>query len=1557
MLATLKICSGVFVVFLLLMSGSHISLSQTPVFDRVWQIGSTGNDQVVEMEVDAAGNIYATGRFSGTVDFDPTAGEYNLTAAGTADLFVLKTDAEGNLLWAVRAGSASGGAPGSTIAVDASGNVYIAGTFNSTVDFDPGPDVFSLSTTVVDDIYVLKLDASGNFGWAVRMGGNDSDLGSSLALDNAGNVYVTGGFRATADFDPGPGTFNMTALALYDIYVVKLSAAGTFIWAKQASGFGSENASDIVIDPSGNVLMTGTFQVTVDFDPGPDTYSMAPGGGANQVFVWKLSAAGDLMWARQMGSASDDSGYAIATDSDGNVYTTGTFQGTADLDPGAGTANLTSNGSRDAFVSKLSADGDYLWAKGIGGTLDDYGFSIRTNAQRDVYLGGYFFGTSDFDPGAGTFNLTSNGGTDGFVCKLDASGNFVLAFSFGGTLDDNTLSSVVNQSDDIITGVTFRNAVDFDPGDANAELTSAGSADIAILKILQATSPGPVITSFSPTNAMVGGTIIISGSGFSAIAAENIVSFNGINAVVSTSSINSLTVTVPDGATSGPITIIVSGNSTTSATDFTVTPTPVIAITTVPIDAAVCPDGTALLAVEASGTTNITYRWQRFNGNTSTFEDLINGSGYSGATTKTLTIDLSNGGQPGEYRVRVNGDFAAEVFSDVAVMSLRSLPSAPVVVPAAADGTCGPISLSINVTSPESGEFRWYDVQNRIFPLLTETSGVFETLPLSASTTYFVSYFDGVCESEQTSVTASVNYNGPGALDPAFSPPANGDGSISLFDVMEKQPDGKVLVTNFEAGGIEYELCRFLTDGSLDPDFNHWDEALFTGNASPMALLPDGKIIIAGSFTNIDGNSFGRIARFNADGTLDLTFNATSPGFNGTVRTVEVQSDGKILAAGNFTSYNGTAVNGIVRLNGDGSLENAFTTGSGPDDVVRVISVQPDSKILIGGQFNAYNGVAVSGIARLNADGTLDGSFQPAAGVNPHVITAQDDNKILVGGAFADVGGLSRNNIVRLNADGSVDTSFDPGTGADDWVYAIYQEPSGKILVGGWFETFNGESRNFLVRLMPDGSVDTFFDAGIGPYSLVTNIISYSDNRVYVGGYISHWNGNLHNGIGLVNNDCIRTPEGFGNSSCDGTVTLTACGGIDGQYRWYTEPSGGTAMAGETASTLALTNINSTTTYYVSLQDAVCESARVPVVATALADTAPQVSGVSVCAGGTATLIVSGASNGQYRWYDVAVGGTAIVGEVNDAFTTPALTATTSYYVSIHNGTCEGRRAEVIVEVGAVPSPPTAAGISVCTDEGGQLTASGGADGNYRWYTDGPVAIPNAVNATMTTPPLTSDTRYFVSIVDGGCESELVEVNVAVVNCDANTPPVINATTLVAQIGGSVSLDLSTILDDADGNIDMATLQIVSQPSSGAVAVIESNGGLTVDYANQLYSGLDQLTIRVCDAGRSCSEAVITIEVVGDLVIYNAVSPNGDGYNDILRIEYIDIIEDTRRNKVTIFNRWGDKVFEVSDYDNMNNVFTGVGEGNALLPSGTYFYSIQFMSGRKPKTGYLSLRR
>jgi uncharacterized delta-60 repeat protein/gliding motility-associated-like protein len=1455
---------------------SRLAVSQIPTFDYVRQIGSTGDDLVVDIALDASGNIYATGRFNGTVDFDPGVGIFNLTSAGGADLFVSKSDPSGNLIWAVRAGGVNTEA-GGNIEVDGIGNVYVNGSFANAFDFDPGAGVFTQTPAGNDDIFLLKLDASGNFIWARRFGGTDTDLGSSLALDNAGDIYMAGGFRGTADFNPDPAvTFNLIATALYDIYVTKISSAGALVWAKQASGFGFENASGVVIDPSGNVLVTGNFQVTVDFDPGPGVYNMAPGGGSSNIFVLKLDPSGNFIWANQMGGPADDGGSDIATDADGNVYTTGGFYGTADFDPGAGTFNLVSAGDRDVFVSKLNAAGQHVWAKGFGGTLGDYGTAISTDPSTNVYLSGYFFGTSDVDPGTGSFTITSAGGTDGFVSKLDPSGNFLFAYRFGGTIDDNTLSSSLNSTGDILTGISFRDLVDFDPGAGSANLTSAGGGDIAILKIIQSPLTGPTISGFTPSSGMVGATVTITGTNFNSVPANNIVTFNGVTAVVSSSSISSMTVTVPAAASTGPISVTVGGLTATSVSNFTVIPPPVITITDQPVSEQICPGGTSTLTVAATGATNLTYRWQRFNTTTSIFENLNNGSGYAGVTSATLTIDLASGAAPGDYRVRVNGDLATEVISDVAAVTERIPPAAPSVTAIPSDnGLCGPSVVTFTATATAPGEFRWYSAQNKDFPLLTENTGMFTTPLMTAPSNYFVSYFDGMCESDQAPAVAIVNYDGPGAMDPSFAPPANGEGSISFIDKTVSQPDGKLLLNFFEVANEEYQLYRLNADGSADAGFTPLNRDLFTGRVDVLGIQSSGKILIAGRFTQIDGTTYGRIARVNADGTLDPTFNASGSGFNAQVSSLEVQPDDKIIAGGSFTTYNGAPANRLIRLNEDGSVDASFNIGAGPNSNLRIVHLQPDNKILVSGLFTSFNGAAVERMARLNTDGSLDNTFSPATGLNPLVILVQNDNKILVGGNFSAVAGVSRNNIVRLNANGTLDTTFDPGSGFNDWVYSLYQEPSGKIMVGGWFENFNGVSRNFIARLNPDGSLDHFFDAGIGPYTLVTTILPYGVNRILASGYIDHWNGNLHNGIALVNNECIRTPTGYGASTCDGSLTLTACGGLDGQYRWYSQSSGGSEIVGETKSTLTISNLNQTTTYYVSLKDAVCESPRIPVIAS----------------------------------------------------------------------------------IDTRPSAPVADPVSVCANTQATLKATGGSNGNYRWYSAAQVLIANEFNDTYITDALTSNTSFFASIVSGSCESVHTEIPVQVNTCIANTPPVMSTTTLKTQIGGTVTLDLMALMSDPDNNIDLASLRISVQPSSGALADISPEGILMLDYSGLNFSGVDYLTIRVCDDTNSCTETVISVEVAADVIVYNAVSANGDGLNDILRLEYIEILEDTRSNEVTIYNRWGDRVFEIADYDNERRAFTGLNENGNELPPGTYFYTIRYSSGRELRTGYLYLTR
>jgi len=357
---------------------------------------------------------------------------------------------------------------GLSIALDDSGNVYTTGRFQSTVDFDPGGSIFNMTSAGSDDIFVSKLDPLGNFVWAKRMGGTFDDWSFSIAVDGSGNVYTTGAFEFTADFDPGASIFTLTSAAFYDIFVSKLDALGNFVWAKQMGGISLDMARSIAVDGFGNVYTTGYFSGIADFDPGPSIFNMTSVLG-DDIFVSKLDLLGNFLWAKQM-SEGFCNGHSIALDDSGNVYTTGIFLGTVDFDPGPGGANvfwMTSAGGIDIFVSKLDADGNFVWAKQIGGTLNDWGNSIALDDSGNIYTTGTFQGTADFDPGASpadTFNMTSAGGVDIFVSKLDLLGNFVWAIGMGGAGNEEEWSIALDASANVyIIGDFYSATLDLDP--------------------------------------------------------------------------------------------------------------------------------------------------------------------------------------------------------------------------------------------------------------------------------------------------------------------------------------------------------------------------------------------------------------------------------------------------------------------------------------------------------------------------------------------------------------------------------------------------------------------------------------------------------------------------------------------------------------------------------------------------------------------------------------------------------------------------------------------------------------------------------------------------------------------------------------------------------------------------------------------------------------------------------------------------------------------------------------------------------------------------------------
>ncbi len=407
---------------------------------------------------DKSGNIYITGYFYNTVDFDPGDGINNLTSAGEGDIFVLKLDNDGNFVWARSMGGPSNQG-GFSVAVDKSGNVYTTGILLETADFDPnaGKHILSAANSFSVDVFVSKLDAHGNFVWAKNMGGTTNTRGNSIAVDALGNVYTTGFFSRVADFDPGPGAFDLIASNFDDVFISKLDSVGNFVWAKNIGGTSDEAGFSIVLDAFDHAYITGYYSGTADFDPGPGTYHLTA-FGLNDIFVLKLTTEGSFVWAKSMGGSSDDFGQCIALDPLGNVYSTGYFYTTADFDPGPGIFNLTpaSAGGEytDMFVSKLDASGNFVWAINMGGTIWDYGLSLVIDELYNVYTTGYFAGTADFDPGPGTFNVSAlpMGVNDIFVHKL----NQLKTVGVNGSINSNNLTAFPNPTTGLITLVFSR---------------------------------------------------------------------------------------------------------------------------------------------------------------------------------------------------------------------------------------------------------------------------------------------------------------------------------------------------------------------------------------------------------------------------------------------------------------------------------------------------------------------------------------------------------------------------------------------------------------------------------------------------------------------------------------------------------------------------------------------------------------------------------------------------------------------------------------------------------------------------------------------------------------------------------------------------------------------------------------------------------------------------------------------------------------------------------------------------------------------------------------------
>ena len=453
----------------------------------------------------------------------------------------------------------------------------------------------------------------------------------------------------------------------------------------------------------------------------------------------------------------------------------------------------------------------------------------------------------------------------------------------------------------------------------------------------------------------------------------------------------------------------------------------------------------------------------------------------------------------------------------------------------------------------------------------------------------------------------ALRLNSDGSFDTSFSPFFD-DEPLSSFI----QSDGKIVVGGFftnHQGVTSNRIARINADGTRDTAFTtaigtganlpvlaiapHQGDKILVGgefttfnetpalrllglnlNGSPIASLngtnnqvyatasqSNGKIVLGGSFTAFDGLTANRIARLNFDGALDTAFTtAIGNGFNSAVRAIATQSDGKIVVVGDLTAFDVITSNCIARLDSNGNLDTDFTTniGTGFNSTAYKLAIQADGKIVVGGFFTAFNGTTSNRIARLNSDGTLDTAFTTAIGTgiggfSVDAIAIQADQKIVVGGFFTTFNGVTVNRIARLNTDGTLDTTFDTntGTGFSSIVNSLAIQADGKIVAAGQFSTFNGVTVNRIARLNADGTLDTTFDTntGTGTSGIIYSIVLQSDEKIVLGGFFTNFNGTTVARVTRLNangtlDTAFNTNTGSGASDAVNAISIQPDGKI-----------------------------------------------------------------------------------------------------------------------------------------------------------------------------------------------------------------------------------------------------------------------------------------------------------------------------------------------------------------------------------------------------------------------------
>lgn len=473
--------------------------------DWAFAIQSGGFDEGTAVEATDDGFVLEGGAFAGSIDFDPGPGVTTLQSQGSQNGYLRKVDSTGVHQWTLHLGAGANSFFVNDIEIDALGNIIVAGFFvGSQVDFDPGPGTVMVSGANNLEGFVLKLSPTGSFVWVAPLVSNNFNNVTSVDTDSAGNVVAGGYYSGPVDFNPGPAQYNIQPPSqTNDAFVMKLTSAGSFVWAKGVRGADYEFIRSVAIDENGSVFAVGAFRGdSVDFDPGPGVFYVPDISSSGRPFILELDSNGIFQNAGAGGNSGPDyERIYMVRGSSGNLYIAGNFSFILDIDFGSGVYNVNANKISSVFVAKVSSQGIPIWAKVWETNGFMYTGDIAIDENENIAMAAAFSDSIDLDPGPGVEIITSATPflVDPFWVALDSSGSFLGGKGYKGPQSGFGWGASIRDEAVYMNG-RFVDSVDVNPGGGGFVLGNGGGLNGHFSRWLLSSNCSATLTAISPTS-------------------------------------------------------------------------------------------------------------------------------------------------------------------------------------------------------------------------------------------------------------------------------------------------------------------------------------------------------------------------------------------------------------------------------------------------------------------------------------------------------------------------------------------------------------------------------------------------------------------------------------------------------------------------------------------------------------------------------------------------------------------------------------------------------------------------------------------------------------------------------------------------------------------------------------------------------------------------------------------------------------------------------------------------------------------------------------------------